>query len=72
MATRTPLPPSEIRLKKLLKEAFVEVLKERKDLVRDALAEAAEDLGMINAMRQGERTPLVSRSEVFRGLRKRS
>ena len=71
MATTKALPASDVRLKKLLKEAFVEVLEERKDLVRNALAEAAEDVAMLNAIRLGEKTERVSRSQVFRTLRKR-
>lgn len=71
MATTKALPSSDVRLKKLMKEAFVEVLEERRNLVKDALAEAAEDLGMLHAIRQGEKSVLVSRSEVFRALRKR-
>jgi len=62
----------EAKLKKLLKAAMVEVLEERTDLVRDALAEAIEDLGMVQAIKEGSRTAPVSRSAVFRILRKRS
>ncbi len=71
MATTKAIPASELKLRRLLKEAVVEVFEERGDLVRDALAEAAEDLGMIQAIKQGSQTALVSRSEVFRILRKR-
>ncbi|MBI4479018.1 MAG: hypothetical protein HY651_03245 [Acidobacteria bacterium] len=61
----------EAKLKKLLKAAMVEVLEERRDLVRDALAEAVEDLGMIQAIKEGSHSARVSRNEVFRILRKR-
>ena len=61
----------EAKLKKLLKAAVVEVLEERRDLVREALAEAVEDLGMIQAIQEGSRSALISRDEVFRILRKR-
>ena len=44
------LTASEIRLKKLLKAAVVEVLEERQDLVRDALADAVEDIGLVKAI----------------------
>lgn len=50
----------DAKLKKLLKAAMVEVFEERRDLVRDALAEAAEDLGMIQAIKQGSRSAPVS------------
>lgn len=61
----------DAKLKKLLKAAMVEVLEERRDLVRDALAEAAEDLAMIQAIKEGSHSALIRRSEVFRILRKR-
>ena len=50
---------------------MVEALEERRDLVRDALAEAIEDLGMVQAIKEGSRSALISRDEVFRILRKR-
>jgi len=61
----------EAKLKKLVKAAMVEVLEERRDLVRDALAEAVENLGLVRAIREGSRTGAVSRDEVFQILRKR-
>ena len=61
----------EVQLKKLLKAAVVEVLEERRDLVRDALAEAVEDLGMIQAIQEGSRSAPIRRDTVFRILRKR-
>jgi len=61
----------EATLKKVIKAAFVELLEERRDLVREALAEAAEDLGMVQAIREGSRSSLVSRKEIFRILRTR-
>lgn len=61
----------DAKLKKLLKAAVVEVLEERHDLVRDALAEAVEDLGMLRAIKEGSRSAVISRDEVFRILWKR-
>ena len=39
-------------VKALFKEALVEVLREEKDLLESALAEAVEDIGMLNAIHQ--------------------
>ena len=61
----------EAKLKELVKAALIEVFEERRDLVRDAMAEAVEDLGMIRAIREGSRSRPVSRNHVFRILRKR-
>ncbi|HKV06652.1 MAG TPA: hypothetical protein VJ725_00850 [Thermoanaerobaculia bacterium] len=58
----------EDRLKELLKAALVEVLEERRDLVRELVAEAVEDMAMVRALEEGERSPLVSREDVFRLL----
>jgi hypothetical protein len=53
------------KLKGLFKQAIIEVMEERKDLVHEILIEAIEDAGMIDAIREGEKTGTVTRSEVF-------
>ena len=65
-----PLTAEEIKLKMLLKAAMVEVLEERRDLVRDALADAVEDIGLIRAIEAGSRSKAINRAEVFKILRK--
>jgi hypothetical protein len=65
-----PFTADETRLKKLLKAAVIEVLEERRDLVRDGLAEAVEDIGVVQAIRVGSRSQSVSRGDVFKILRK--
>ena len=64
------MPPStrDAKLKRLLKAAVVEVLEERPELVRDALAEAVEDIGMVRAIDAGSRSNEVSRTEIFKIL----
>jgi len=61
-------PIENEKLKALLKSAIVEVLEERQDLLQDAVAAALEDVGMARAIAQGERTPHVSRADVFSSL----
>jgi predicted RNA-binding protein with EMAP domain len=58
----------EERLKELLKTAIVEVLEERKDLVRELLEEALEDIALANAIEEGEQTGATSREEIFNAL----
>ena len=58
----------EHRLKNLLKDAVTEVLEERRDLLRDALQESLEDLALVRAIQQGEKSRLVSRKQVFKQL----
>ena len=58
----------EDKLKEALKSAIVEVLEERKDLVRDLLEEALEDIALARAIEEGEQSELVARDEVFNVL----
>jgi hypothetical protein len=53
------------KLKALLKAALLEVLEERKDLLRDVIEETMEDIALARAIEAGQRTQEVSRSEVF-------
>ncbi len=55
----------EERLKEVLKSAIVEILEERKDLVRDLFEEALEDVALSRAIKEGEGSPMVSREEIF-------
>ena len=57
----------EGRLKELLKTAIVEVLEERRELVLDVFEEALEDVALVRAIEEGERSPLVNRDEVCAG-----
>jgi hypothetical protein len=56
----------ESRLKELFKEAMVEVLEERRDLMRAVMEEALEDIALARAIEEGEGTPEISRDEIFR------
>ncbi|MEK7676053.1 MAG: hypothetical protein AAB676_09500 [Verrucomicrobiota bacterium] len=58
----------ERRLKSLLKDAVVEVLQERHDLLREALQESLEDMAMLRAIQDGEGTLLTSRKKIFQRL----
>ena len=58
----------EERLKELFKAAIVEVFEERRDLVRDVVAEALEDIALVRAIDEGERGANVSREDVFEAL----
>jgi hypothetical protein len=55
----------ESRLKQILKEALVEALEEKKDVFHELIVEAIEDIGMINAIREGQSTETVSKQEIF-------
>ena len=58
----------ERRIKVLLKDAVVEVLEERRDLLREALQGGLEDMAMLKAIRDGEKSRLTSRKKIFQRL----
>jgi hypothetical protein len=55
----------ESRLKALLKEALVEVLEQRREWFSALMAEALEDIALVQAIKEGETTEIVSREEIF-------
>ena len=62
MATATI---DEERLKDLLKSAVAEVLEEQRNLVREIVEEAMEDIALSRAIDQGRGSESASREEVF-------
>lgn len=52
-------------LKEIFKQAIIEAIEEKKDVVHDLLVDAMEDMAMIHAIQQGEKTGSASRNEVF-------
>lgn len=59
---------SRDELRKIMRETFVDVLSERKDLIEDAVVEAIEDLGLARAMEEGRTGEYVNRKEFGRKL----
>lgn len=60
----------ETKLKELLKTAIIELLQEQKEEFSELLTEALEDIGMKNAIQEGEHTETVSREQIFKILKK--
>ena len=56
------------KIKELFKQAIMEAIEEKKEVVHDLLVEAMEDLAMIHAIQEGEDTEQVSRDKVFKIL----
>ncbi len=56
------------KLKNVIKTAVAEALEERQDLLQEAIESAIEDLALIRAIREGEKTHKVKREEVFKIL----
>jgi hypothetical protein len=56
------------KLKKLMKETFIDVLTDRKDLIEDAVLKAIEDIGLGVAMEEGRTGEYVDENEFIRKL----
>ena len=52
------------QLKEVLKTAIVEILQERKDLIREIIDEMIEDAAFSRAIDEGAASPKVSREQV--------
>ena len=57
-------PVDDAQLKRALKEAIVELIEERRDLVVALFGEALEDVALARAIEEGERTELVDEDTV--------
>jgi len=59
---------TQAALTRNLKQALVQSLKENRDVFRDLLAEVIEDVCLANAIREGEKSKVVKRDAVLKGL----
>jgi len=59
---------SRNELKKLMKDIFVDVLTQRKDLIEDAVIEAIEDMGLAISMEQGRTDEYINNEEFAKKL----
>ena len=48
-----------------MKQAIIEAIEEKKDVVHDILVNALEDVAMIHAIQDGEDSGSASRDEIF-------
>jgi dsDNA-binding SOS-regulon protein len=55
-------------LKELLKQAIVELLEERQAQLYEILAEAIEEVGLVNAIKEGESSYKVEKEDVKKVL----
>jgi thermostable 8-oxoguanine DNA glycosylase len=60
------------QLKELLKTAIVEILQEQKEVFTDIIVEAMEDIALVKAIEEGEKTETVSREAIFKILSQQS
>lgn len=59
-------------LKQAMKDAIAETLREQRDLFRDIFTEVLEDLALVEAIEEGQKTEYVDRSRIFDILTGRS
>lgn len=55
-------------LKKIMRETFIDVLTNRRDLIEDAVLEAIEDIGLVKAMEVGRRGEYVDAKKFIKNL----
>jgi hypothetical protein len=55
----------ESKLKELMKQALVEVIEDRKEVIYDILSEVIEDIGLAHAIKEGEATESVDKKEIL-------
>jgi hypothetical protein len=60
------------QLKEVFKQAFAELLQERRDLLYDVFTEVLEDIALANAIKEGEETGIVPGKQVFKILESES
>ena len=60
------------RIKELFKQALLEVLQERRDLIYDLFAEVMEDLALNKAIQEGESSEQVTKDEVLKAIEGRT
>ncbi len=56
------------KLKDIFKQAIIEAIEEKKEVVHDLLVGVMEDVAMIHAIQEGEDSEKASRKEVFQIL----
>ncbi|MCC6298468.1 MAG: hypothetical protein IT314_04165 [Anaerolineales bacterium] len=64
----TTLSLEDKHSKDLIKQALLELFQERRDLFHDLFEELIEDVGLSNAMREGEDSKVVDEKEVMKAL----
>jgi len=55
-------------LRKIMRETFIDVLTERKDLIENAVIEAIEDIGLGIAMEEGQTGEYIDAKEFIKKL----
>lgn len=65
----TTLSLDDQHTKDLIKQALLELFQERRELVSELFEEVIEDIGLANAMREAENSPITNEKEVTKALK---
>jgi hypothetical protein len=57
------------KIKDFLKQAIIEAIEEKKEIVHDLLVEVMEDIAMVRAIQDGEDSGQASRDDIFQILK---
>ena len=60
------------KLKRLVKQAVLEVFQESRELLYDVVVEAVEDGALARAIKAAEDSPLVEKADVIKALESKS
>jgi predicted house-cleaning noncanonical NTP pyrophosphatase (MazG superfamily) len=60
---------SDEKLKKVMKEAIIEAIQEKKKEFYNILLEAIEEIALANAIKQGRKNKFVSEKRILKTLR---
>ena len=58
------VPVNDAQSKELIKEAVIELVREKHDLLLGIIVEAMEEIGLANAIREGRRNEFVSEERI--------
>lgn len=59
------LTVNENKMKELIKDALIELMSEKKGVFQDILIEAIEEVGLINAIREGRKNNFVNEERII-------
>ena len=60
----------ENKMKEIFKETFIELMKDKRELLHEIIVEAIEDIGMANAIKAGRKNKFVDEKKIVDILKK--
>ena len=60
----------EKKMKEIFKETFIELMKDKRELLHEIIVEAIEDIGMANAIKTGRKNKFVDEKKIVDILKK--